>query len=57
MSEYLIDRKNREIAILKEKVAHLEKDYDTDMKMVYMAEVILFLLGIGIGALITTLLR
>jgi len=54
--EYLIDRKNAEIARLKEHIKKLESDFDKDMRFVYLAETILFFIGVGAGCLISALI-
>jgi len=56
MSEYLIDRKNKEIASLKEKINELEKAHEKELHMVYIAEVTLFFVGILTGVMTTYLL-
>jgi len=54
--EYLIDRKNAEIARLKEHIKKLESDFDKDMRFVYLAETLLFFIGVGAGCLISALI-
>lgn len=54
--EYLIDRKNAEITRLKEHIKKLESDFDKDMRFVYLAETILFFIGVGAGCLISALI-
>lgn len=56
-SEYLIDRKNAEIEILKRTIADMDHNHDLDMRMVYVAEFVLFLFGVGVGAFLTTILK
>lgn len=54
--EYLIDRKNAEIARFKEHIKKLESDFDKDMRFVYLAETLLFFIGVGAGCLISALI-
>ena len=56
-SEYLIDRKNVEIENLKKTIADMDYNHDLDMRMVYVAEFVLFLFGVGVGAFLTTILK
>ena len=50
--EYAMDRKNREIKQLEETINELRHAQDRDEKVLIVAEVFLFLLGVIFGALL-----
>lgn len=50
--EYAMDRKNREIKQLEDMIHELRHADERDKKMLIVAEVFLFLLGVLVGALI-----
>jgi hypothetical protein len=50
--EYAMDRKNREIKQLEDMINELRHADEQDKKMLMVAEVFLFLLGVIVGALL-----
>lgn len=50
--EYAMDRKNREMQELKDKIHAMEEEHMTREGQIIVAEIVLFLLGMAIGAVL-----